>query len=288
VREKAGRTLLTLVAVLAITQLIPVRNAYGAVDDLDGHWAEVWVEEARASGLVRGYPDGSVRPDASITRAECATLIVRSIIGEGAKGSSRAVRQLFTDLDAGHWAGSYFSLLGDMGVVLGDSQRRAWPEAPATRAEAFTMMARAFEATGYVGTEADVSFLDANEVPAWAAPSIRTLVALDVVRGDPEGTVRPNENLSRAEAVVLMLRAADVLGSRWDLEGIVGAVDSPNSQLLIDVGSRRVTVLLQSEGLFIRHGVSRGGIDTLEAGRKVRVLLDGETGLATFIEIAVD
>ena len=54
----------------------PVENS-GSFSDISGHWAENEIERAAAFGWISGYPDGTFRPDARITRAEAMTMINR-------------------------------------------------------------------------------------------------------------------------------------------------------------------------------------------------------------------
>ena len=83
--------------------------------DVKGHWAEKAINQAYGNGRIKGYPDGTFRPDGQITRAEavtiCNNLFNRKVDGEGLKTTLKNPEKIktFTDLDKSHWA--YYEIL---------------------------------------------------------------------------------------------------------------------------------------------------------------------------------
>ena len=83
----------------------PVENS-GSFSDISGHWAENEIERAAAFGWISGYPDGTFRPDARITRAEAMTMINRvldRVPSEESHLLSRGVMQIWPDANPGDW-----------------------------------------------------------------------------------------------------------------------------------------------------------------------------------------
>ncbi|MEW9701822.1 cadherin-like beta sandwich domain-containing protein [Paenibacillus sp. SI8] len=99
-------------------------------DVTDDHWAADAIHQVQGAGLLSGYPDGSFKPDARITRAELATIIVRiNKLGVAADGKG------FTDTQ-GHWAAGYIQAAKAAGLMSGYEDGSFRPDQQLTRAEA--------------------------------------------------------------------------------------------------------------------------------------------------------
>ncbi|MEW5897885.1 MAG: S-layer homology domain-containing protein, partial [Bacillota bacterium] len=97
-----------------------------------GHWAYETIETAARAGLVRGYPDGSFRPDAPVTRAEASALLLRLT-----KESLPAVTlpEVVKDVNSGHWAWRQVAAVLDAGLLTMAAKNSFAPDLPATRAQ---------------------------------------------------------------------------------------------------------------------------------------------------------
>jgi N-acetylmuramoyl-L-alanine amidase len=103
------------------------------------HWSYDTMVAAVQSGVLRGYPDGSVRPDAPVTRAEVAVVLDRII---GASLTAERGETTFTDLDTQDWAYASILRLNGSGIVRGVAEQKYGPERNVTRAEMATMVDR--------------------------------------------------------------------------------------------------------------------------------------------------
>ena len=119
------------------------RTAYwsqesGYSDVAQGQWFNAAVSTLSKAGILSGYPDGSFRPNGSITRAEFATIAVRffDVQYDGA--------HLFPDID-GHWAQDYIDQAGSAGLVNGYPDGTFGPDRSITRAEAVTLVNRTLD-----------------------------------------------------------------------------------------------------------------------------------------------
>ena len=101
-------------------------------------WYNNAVSTMARGGIIVGYPDGTFRPNASITRAEFATMAVRFF-----RDNQIAVPR-FTDV-AGHWAEQYIYMAAEKGLIVGYPDNTFRPDAPITRAEAMTIINRLLE-----------------------------------------------------------------------------------------------------------------------------------------------
>ena len=101
--------------------------------DIDGHWAQDWIEALCAEGLVAGYPDGSYQPDRAVSRAEEAVFILRAVHGTGYTPPAPS-GNAFPDI-IGHWAEAWIEALAEEGFTTGYPDGSYRPEANVNRAE---------------------------------------------------------------------------------------------------------------------------------------------------------
>ena len=152
------------------------------------------------AAYIEGYPDGTVRPTGTLTRAEAAAMIYR-IFKPGTLKAGDSER--FTDMK-GHWAQKYVAALADKGVINGTSATTFSPNAPIKRQELFTMVGRmfgqAYTTDGVIGN----TFADIGS--GYYVRFIDLLYTLGLVKGDNNSMVRPADNITRAETATLFNR----------------------------------------------------------------------------------
>lgn len=159
-------------------------------------WSAAFVERAALMGIVTGYTDGLYRPEAKITRAEFAEMLVKAF-GLTASGGTG-----FSDTQ-GHWASEAIVALQANGVIMGYADGSFHPKQEITRAEIVTMLARL---TNYV-TSTSTPFSDVST--NWAAEQINAFANAGIISGKGNGAFKPNEAASRAESVVMIIRLLD-------------------------------------------------------------------------------
>ncbi|MHA7965499.1 cadherin-like beta sandwich domain-containing protein, partial [Paenibacillus sp. CAU 1782] len=138
-------------------------SAFGDVPQ--EHWAAEAIANAAASSWMNGGPDGSFRPESSLTRAELAVVLVRWRAVQGMEQSSR-----FPDA-AEHWAASAISIVSEKGWLTGYEDGSFRPDRLVTRAQAVVVLNRVLDRPKL--TEGGRGWQD---VPAshWAADAIRS------------------------------------------------------------------------------------------------------------------
>lgn len=142
-----------------------------------------------------------VEPQGNITRAEVATIFFRMLTDE-ARDRNWSQTNSYTDVDPSDWYNNAISTLSNMGIISGDPSGAFRPDDSITRAE-FTKIAVGFfdKAGDYVdGTYDDVSSSD------WYADFIDAAVDLGLIEGYPDGTIRPEATITRAEACTIVNR----------------------------------------------------------------------------------
>lgn len=151
---------------------------------------------------IVGYEDGTVMPQKQITRAEVATIFYR-LLKEDVRDENTTNVSDFSDVKSSDWYGTTVATLADMGIVKGYEDGTFRPNAPITRAEFAAIATRFFDETGATyepGTFTDVT---GDE---WFAGAIMDAVNLGLIGGYEDGTVRPNNNITRAEACAIVNR----------------------------------------------------------------------------------
>ena len=148
---------------------------------------------------IVGYPDKTVRPQNGIARAEVATIFFRLLTDETRNANSTKSNS-YSDVAAGAWYNHAVSTLSAMGIVKGDSNGKFNPNAPITRAE-FAAIAARFDDKAN-STTADFSDI----VSHWAKNEISAASNNGWINGYPDGTFRPDNKITRAEAMTLVNR----------------------------------------------------------------------------------
>jgi hypothetical protein len=128
----------------------------GFSDVVDSAWYAEEVAAASNAGLIAGYPDGTFRPNQTITRAELASLVVRALAYAGEEVELTSTEQAdiladFADADQiGTWATNELAVAVQAGIVLGVGADMIAPNKTATRAEATAMLARYLKEAGFI------------------------------------------------------------------------------------------------------------------------------------------
>jgi len=141
---------------------------------------------------LNGYQDGSIKPDANITRAETAAIIYR-LLDDGVKKAGGG--NGFTDIERGAWYEESVKFLAGMGIVRGYLDGSFMPDNPITRAEYATMISK-FDANA---AEKEVFYKDTEG--HWAEAYIAGASANGWISGYPDGTYKPDNYITRAEVV---------------------------------------------------------------------------------------
>ena len=149
---------------------------------------------------VQGYPDGTVKPTGNITRAETAAILFR-LMDEGSRKTYYSTKSGFRDVATGSWYNTYVATLNNAGVITDSSNGYFRPNEAITRAELAAMLANFTETAGAANYFNDVS------ASYWAANAIAICAKLGWITGYPDGSFRPDKNVTRAELMAMINRA---------------------------------------------------------------------------------
>ncbi len=224
---------------LACLMLASSATAFAAPSDINGHWCGEIIEKWVGAEKISGYPDGTFKPDNFITRAEFAKILA-SIVPP-----MPYLDEIdFKDVKEGDW---YYESVAAL-VTLGAVSKAEYfnPSKQITRQEAMTMAGRAFY---YSSPESDIlNFADNDQIADYAKEYIAALCEAGLVSGYEDNTIRPLNNITRAESIKIL----DGFGVVYDaasLEGIMekiyaGAYDEKPPVMYTRIDSENVKYFL--------------------------------------------
>ena len=157
-------------------------------------WYADAVSAAVENGLLYGKSSTIIDPNGDMTRAEMAAIINRSFGCYKAADISQ-----YKDVSKSKWYYKDVALAVQMGTYNGRSSSTMAPDAPISRQEAMTVVARALELDYDSYSKTDLSaFSDRSEISNWALPYVRAMVGADYIHGRGK-VLAPLDNITRAE-----------------------------------------------------------------------------------------
>ena len=181
-------------AVSASAANTPNRKATDFRDFDRTAWYAEAVSAAVDNGLLYGKSSSIIDPNGDMTRAEMAAIINRSFGCYKTADISQ-----YKDVAKSKWYYKDVALAVQMGTYNGRSSSSMAPDAPISRQEAMTVVARALELDYDAYAKTDLSaFSDRSEISNWALPYVRAMVGADYIHGRTKG-LEPLDNITRAE-----------------------------------------------------------------------------------------
>ncbi|RVU53930.1 S-layer homology domain-containing protein, partial [Anaerosphaera multitolerans] len=158
-----------------------------------------------------GYPDGTVRPEGKITRAEVTTIFFR-LMKDSARDNNWSTVNNYSDVSKDDWYNNAISTLSNAGAVTGYPDGTFRPDANMTRAE-FASMASKFLLDRSSLTNNKFVDIEGN----WAEREINNLMEKGLISGYPDGSFKPDKEITRAEAVTLINAVFDRKPDKYNL-----------------------------------------------------------------------
>ncbi|MBB6214345.1 hypothetical protein HNQ80_000425 [Anaerosolibacter carboniphilus] len=169
------------------------------IPDIGAHWAHDCIVTLVEHGIVTGYPDGSIQPDNKITRAETAVLIGKALqLQEQDNFFSGYIDPI------PKWARGYIIATTESDIFKGYPGRIFKPGQNISREEMATVLMRAFEKKG--NAENILAFTDKDTISDWALEYIQSGVSNEIIVGYPDNTFKPQDDITRAEAFVMICK----------------------------------------------------------------------------------
>lgn len=164
-----------------------------------GHWAHDCIVTLLDHGIITGYEDGTIKPDNFITRVEAAALVSRAL-----KLEQESNAYLYYIDDISIWAQGYVAVATKKGIFTGYPDKTFKADRFISREEMTTVLVRAFLADQ--NNNIQLEFLDKDEIGSWALGYVKLGVKNEVITGYPDGTFKPKNSITRAEAFTIICK----------------------------------------------------------------------------------
>jgi S-layer homology domain/WG containing repeat len=174
--------------------------------DTQTHWGRDCIDLLHNNNLVSGYPDGSFRPEATVTRAEFAILMLNTF------PSAPRVRTAprFTDVPSNYWAARAISSAAERAFFSGYPDGTFKPNQAIPRVQAIAVIsgAKQFPIPENYDNVLDQYFEDALQIPRYAERSIAAATLGGIVINYPNvKKLQPNRNATRGEIAAMLCQA---------------------------------------------------------------------------------
>ncbi len=164
-------------------------------------WYVPAIEYAVENGIMEGIGNGQMAPDRTITRAEFVTMVCRLL-----DASSMADLSQYEDVPDNVWYRDYMGKGLRLGIIQGVSPTRLDPLGSLTREQAVVILARVLKLPKGDAEELG-RYADKGDISDWAAEAACAMTATGRLRGYPDGTLRPGQDITRAEAAQLLMNS---------------------------------------------------------------------------------
>ena len=181
----------------------PVGSMY--TDIPDGFWANPEINKLTNENVAFGYPNGTFRPNAAVSRAEFASLIVRGMNMEDSIGNSK--KYTFKDVPTSHWAYNIINAARANNLMAGYPDDTFRPDNAVTKIEAMTMLAKKIDGnmTNEHANEILSKYTDGKRVPEWAKKDVAKVLEANALSNMPNPEkIYVGTNASRAEVASML------------------------------------------------------------------------------------
>lgn len=231
-----------LVLVMFFTASVPV-NVLGVTkfSDIRGHWAEKYINEAVSQGIIKGYQDGTFKPDNAVTRAEFISMVNRALKCTGTTSIS------FNDVPYSEWYYSDISKAVAATYVAGYEDNTFKPDSPISRQEVSVMISRFVPTYNYSGNLKN--YPDYRSVDDWAYTALSKINGKGYIGAYSDGKIHPRDQLTRGQTAKILceiLAKESIVSSDTSVSKdgtkLSGKIYTNNVTVLKDLGDNEMTL----------------------------------------------
>lgn len=177
----------------------PEKKEISFNDMQNAAWAEDAVNAMAKKGIIKGYIDGSFKPNNNVTRAEFVAMAVRAfgLVGEN--------EEVFDDVKKEVWYFGAVAAAYREGIITGNGGL-FMPESSITREDTAVIISRILDKKEILEEKEPIEFTDTEKISGYATEAVFKLAAAGIISGMPDGSFSPEANLSRAQAAVILHR----------------------------------------------------------------------------------
>ncbi|WP_171654868.1 S-layer homology domain-containing protein, partial [Paenibacillus foliorum] len=263
--------------------------------DIQGHWAQNQISAWIDKDFVKGYEDGSFKPDSPITRAEFIVLVNRAF------GFTAQSAISFRDVPSSSWAYVDIAKAVHAGYITGYEDGTIGVNLPISRQEAAVIVSRLLK-LNTTHTEGNAVIADAAELNSWSKDAINAVVAAKIMQGySSDHKFKPTAFITRAEAVVTLDRAAGAQAQAhvvaYDQAGTYGPIEGVETvNQNVAVNAPRVTLrnMVINGDLLLGEGIGSGDafLENVKVTGKVTIRGGGENSIhfnnSVLVDVVID
>ncbi|WP_235109007.1 S-layer homology domain-containing protein [Acaryochloris sp. 'Moss Beach'] len=174
--------------------------------DTQGHWAQSCIQSLAQRNIINGYPNGEFRPNAPVTRAEYATMVVNAFPNAARSRNARS----FTDVRSNFWAANAIRTASQTGFLTGypSGEFRPSQQIPRTQVLVSLNNGLGYTPTGSINATLGNTYADASAIPSYARDAIAAATQTQLVVNYPDVRyLKPNNRATRAEVASFLCQA---------------------------------------------------------------------------------
>lgn len=178
---------------------MPIPTSKSPFPDIIGHWAEAFILSLIHLKIISGFPDGTFRPDESLTRAQYAVLLAHAF-------DLKPIREAtpFTDIPDDFWAKEVIQTANKAGFLVGFPDNSFRPHQNLTRIQAILALVKGLQLSGGL-SEILTIYRDRDSIPSYAVDAIATATVEEMIVNYPDTTLlAPQRQITRAEVAAII------------------------------------------------------------------------------------
>ena len=190
------KKIIALIIVLMLAFPMVVNAAFS--DVANEHWAKSYIDKLTSSKVINGYPDGTFRPNDTLTKGAFLKLIVTASLPD--------VDFNHAQKSFDHWAGAYVKVLENYNIIENNAITKENIDQPISRIDVIKILSlcdidirnRPQQSIGYL------NFNDTNNLDSDSVMLLKHAVTSGIIGGYPDGSFKPLNNLTRAEVAKIL------------------------------------------------------------------------------------
>jgi hypothetical protein len=263
------RKLLFINILTVIMLLLFALPAFGQAKDIKGHWAEKQIIAFQGKGLIKGYSNGTFKPENKITRAEFVAIINKAF------GFINKAEVNFSDVFSSDWYATDMAIAKAAGYLSGYEDGLVKPRNPISRQEIAAVICKLIKYDFSNSPVIIEAFSDDSFIPLWSRDSIGVVVTEGYMCGYPDKTFRADRNVTRSEVVAVFSK---VLGVLYNSAGIYGPAETAQylyANVTVSKPGVNLRNVIIQDNLFLTEGIGSGRVILDKVVVKGKTIISG-------------
>ncbi|MFX3634667.1 MAG: S-layer homology domain-containing protein [Candidatus Pristimantibacillus sp.] len=225
-----------------------------ALTDINGHWAEKVIASFVERDIVKGYQDGSFKPENPINRAEIVTVTNKLF------GYTEVTTSTYKDVQSTDWFALEVGKAQQAGYISGYSDGNFKPNKSITRQELAVLISNLLSLSP---SDSADQYTDTVDSPTWSKGAIGAVIDAEIMTGYKGQTFKPTSPVTRAEAVTVLDRAFHAQAITYDKAGMYGpesGVEKINKNVVINAADITLRNVEINGDLLLGQGIGEGDV----------------------------